>query len=92
MVPLMIVSDNGTEATSLAIPRWTQGRPVEWHHIAPGKPQQRGLPVSLSRSLASDPNRGAVTIDSRACAEAIGRQPESMSPHSICMRRAQPDP
>ena len=35
--PLMIVSDNGTELTSLAILRWTQERPVEWHYIAPGK-------------------------------------------------------
>src|SRR3546814_11827886 len=38
----MIVSDNGTELTSLAILRWTQERPVEWHYIAPGKPQQTG--------------------------------------------------
>src|SRR3546814_2454681 len=35
--PLMIVSDNGTELTSLAILRWTQERPIEWHYIAPGK-------------------------------------------------------
>ena len=32
--PLMIVSDNGTELTSLTILRWTQERPVEWHYIA----------------------------------------------------------
>ena len=33
--PLMIVSDNGTELTSLAILRWTQDRQIEWHYIAP---------------------------------------------------------
>ena len=40
--PLMIVSDNGTELTSLAILRWSQDRQIEWHYIAPGKPQQNG--------------------------------------------------
>lgn len=34
--PLMIVSDNGTELTSLAILRWAQDRRIEWHYIAPG--------------------------------------------------------
>jgi putative transposase len=31
--PLMIVSDNGTELTSLAILRWAQDRQIEWHYI-----------------------------------------------------------
>lgn len=44
----MIVRDNGTELTSLAILRWTQERPVEWHYIAPGKPQQNGYVESLN--------------------------------------------
>jgi len=39
VVRLMIVSDNGAEPISLAILRWTQERPVDWHYIAPGKPQ-----------------------------------------------------
>jgi putative transposase len=38
--PAMIVSDNGTELTSMAILRWSQERQVEWHYIAPGKQQQ----------------------------------------------------
>jgi putative transposase len=38
--PAMIVSDNGTEFTSKAILRWSQEAVVEWHYIAPGKPQQ----------------------------------------------------
>src|SRR3546814_19624906 len=52
--PLMIVSDNGTELTSLAILRWTQERPVEWHYIAPGKPQQNGYVESFNGRLRDE--------------------------------------
>lgn len=52
--PLMIISDRqgsgndprdrsprrGTELTSMAILKWAQDRQVEWHYIAPGKPQR----------------------------------------------------
>jgi putative transposase len=52
--PLIIVSDNGTELTSLAILRWMQERPVEWHYIAPGKPQQNGYVESFNGRLRDD--------------------------------------
>ena len=52
--PLMIVSDNGTELTSLAILRWTQERPIEWHYIAPGKPQQNGFVESFNGKLRDE--------------------------------------
>jgi hypothetical protein len=39
--PAMCVSDNGTELTGMAILRWSQSMQVEWHYIAPGKPQQK---------------------------------------------------
>jgi putative transposase len=46
--PAMCVSDNGTELTSMAILRWSQERRVEWHYIAPGKPQQKAfVPLRL---------------------------------------------
>src|ERR1700742_1505183 len=35
--PLALVSDNGTELTSMAILRWSQETRVDWHYIAPGK-------------------------------------------------------
>jgi putative transposase len=35
--PLTIVSDNGTEFTSMAILRWSQQTRIEWHYIAPGQ-------------------------------------------------------
>ncbi len=41
--PASCVSDNGTELTSMAILRWSQERQVEWHYIAPGKPQQNAF-------------------------------------------------
>src|SRR5690606_35608683 len=46
--PLMIVSDNGTELTSVAILRWAQDRQSERHYIAPGKPQQNGYVESFN--------------------------------------------
>jgi putative transposase len=52
--PLMIVSDNGTELTSLAILRWAQDRRIEWHYIAPGKPQQNGYVESFNGRLRDE--------------------------------------
>ena len=52
--PLMIVSDNGTELTSLAILRWTQDRRIEWHYIAPGKPMQNGYVESFNGRLRDE--------------------------------------
>lgn len=46
--PALCVSDNGTELTSLAILQWAQERRVEWHYIAPGKPQQNGFVESFN--------------------------------------------
>ena len=46
--PLMIVSDNGTELTSIAILRWQEERGVGWHYIAPGKPVQNAFVESLN--------------------------------------------
>jgi putative transposase len=44
----MIVSDNGTELTSMAILRWSQEQRIEWHYIAPGKPQQNAFIESFN--------------------------------------------
>jgi putative transposase len=46
--PKMIVSDNGTEFTSNAILKWADEAKVEWHYIAPGKPQQNGFIESFN--------------------------------------------
>lgn len=53
-LPLMIVSDNGTELTSHAILGWQQEHGVAWHYIAPGKPMQNGLVESLIGRLRDE--------------------------------------
>jgi putative transposase len=52
--PAMCVSDNGTEFTSMAILRWSQERRVEWHYIAPGKPQQNAFAESFIGRLRDE--------------------------------------
>jgi len=46
--PATIVSDNGTELTSMAVLRWCQQTGVEWHYIAPGKPTQNAFVESFN--------------------------------------------
>jgi putative transposase len=46
--PVACVSDNGTELTSMAILRWSQETGVDWHSIAPGKPQQNAFIESFN--------------------------------------------
>ena len=52
--PAACVSDNGTELTSMAILRWSQKTGVEWHYIAPGKPQQNAFIESFNGRLRDE--------------------------------------
>jgi len=52
--PKTIVSDNGTELTSMAILQWTQDRAVDWHTIAPGKPTQNAFVESFNGKLRDE--------------------------------------
>lgn len=52
--PQLCVSDNGTELTSMAILRWCQEQRIEWHYIAPGKPQQNGFIESFNGWLRDE--------------------------------------
>jgi putative transposase len=52
--PASIVSDNGTELTSMAILRWSQEARVEWHYIAAGKPQQNAFVESFNGRLRDE--------------------------------------
>jgi len=52
--PLMIVSDNGTEFTSMAMLCWSQDHQVDWHYIAPGKPMQNGFVESFNGRLRDE--------------------------------------
>ena len=64
--PAGIVSDNGTELTSMAILRWSQETRVEWHYIAPGpfdRLRVRADPERLHRELQRPAARRAVERD-----------------------------
>jgi len=52
--PAMVVSDNGTELTSMAILRWQQETGVGWHYIQPGKPMQNGFVESFNGRLRDE--------------------------------------
>jgi len=52
--PNTIVSDNGTELTSMAILKWCQDTGIEWHYIAPGKPMQNGFVESFNGSFRDE--------------------------------------
>lgn len=52
--PATCVSDNGTELTGMAILRWAQETRVEWHYIAPGKPQQNAFIESFNGRLRDE--------------------------------------
>lgn len=52
--PKTIVSDNGTEFTSMAILKWVQGVGVDWHYIAPGKPTQNAFIESFNGKLRDE--------------------------------------
>ncbi len=52
--PQTIVSDNGTELTSMAILRWSQETNIEWHYIAPGKPTQNAFVESFNGRLRDE--------------------------------------
>jgi len=51
---LCLVSDNGTEFTSMAILGWTQEAKIEWHYIAPGKPAQNAFIESFNGRLRDE--------------------------------------
>jgi len=52
--PRTVVSDNGTELTSMAVLRWSQDRGVGWHYIAPGKPTQNAFIESFNGRLRDE--------------------------------------
>lgn len=52
--PLTIVSDNGTEFTSMAILGWSQETHIAWHYIAPGKPTQNAFIESFNGRLRDE--------------------------------------
>lgn len=52
--PVTVVSDNGTELTSMAVLNWCQQTGVEWHYIQPGKPMQNAFVESFNGSFRDE--------------------------------------
>ena len=52
--PKTIVSDNGTEFTSMAILKWVQDNDIDWHYIQPGKPTQNAFIESFNGKLRDE--------------------------------------
>ncbi len=52
--PATILSDNGSELTSMAILRWCQDTGIGWHYIAPGKPTQNAFVESFNGRLRDE--------------------------------------
>jgi putative transposase len=89
--PLMVVSDNGTELTSTAILRWSQDRDVEWHYIAPGKPQQNAFVESFNgkfRDECLNETLSTSLAHARAVLLAWQRDYNEVRPHSSLGGRA----
>ena len=83
--PTMVVSDNGTELTSMAMLRWSQDRQVEWHYIAPGKPTQNAFIESFNGRLRDeflDREEFESVDDARATATWWRREYNRIRPHS----------
>lgn len=81
----MIVSDNGTELTSLVILRGRRNRLLEWHYIAPGKPQQNGYVESFNGRLRDgrlNTHWFLSLEDTRAKIEACRRDYNESRPHT----------
>jgi len=83
--PVTIVSDNGTELTSNAILEWADERKVDWHYIAPGKPQQNGFSESFNGKLRDELLNETLfrgLTDARAKLEAWRQDFNEVRPHS----------
>lgn len=83
--PLMIVSDNGTELTSRAVLDWTNRTGIEWHDIAPGKPQQNAFVESFNARFRDECLNEEVfgsMAEARAVIENWRRDFNTARPHS----------
>ena len=83
--PATIVSDNGTELTSVAILRWSQERGVAWHYIAPGKPMQNAFVESFNGRLRDECLNETVFTSPRQARAVLGAWQDDYNdvrPHS----------
>jgi putative transposase len=82
-MPATIVSDNGPELTSRAVLAWTNRAGLNWHDIAPGKPQQNafvesfmyGRPPRCKEEDSFGRRSGAFMYTACSCGRVHGRWP-----------------
>jgi len=86
--PAMCVSDNGTEFTGMAILRWSQETRVEWHYIAPGKPQQNALLRASTDGCATSCSTRPIHL-SRLCARGSSDLERRLQHHQAAQRARQ---
>jgi putative transposase len=82
--PQVIVSDNGTELTSVAVLRWAIDR-VAWHYIQPGKPTQNAFIESFDSRLRDECLNEHVFVslsEARQIIEAWRHDYNHLRPHS----------
>jgi len=79
--PGTIVSDNGTEFTSMAILRWCQETGVEWHYIAPGKPTQNAIVESFNGRFRDECLNDTLFSTLTEARNAIGSWKEDYNRH-----------
>ena len=83
--PISIVSDNGTELTSVAILSWSQTMQVDWHYIAPGKPTQNAFIESFNGRLRDELLNETLFISLDHAREALANWKDdynTVRPHS----------
>jgi putative transposase len=83
--PRTVVSDNGTELTSMAVLRWCQEAGIDWHYIAPGKPMQNAFVESFIGSFRDELLNETLFSTMREAREAITAWQEDYNrqrPHS----------
>lgn len=80
-MPGTIVSDNGTEFTSMAILKWVQDTGVDWHYIAPGKPTQNAFIESFNGKLRDECLNETLFSSLAAAKEALKAWQEDYNHH-----------
>ena len=84
-MPQTIVSDNGTEFTSMAVLKWVQEMGIAWHYIAPGKPQQNAFIESFNGKLRDEclnENLFSTLAEARTTLEIWKEDYNTQRPHS----------
>ncbi|MBS0126255.1 transposase family protein [Aestuariicoccus sp. KMU-90] len=80
--PGTIVSDNGTELTSMAVLRGCQETRIDWHYVAPGKPMQNGFIESFNGSFRDELLNETLFSTLAEVREQIGAWKEDHNRHS----------